>query len=114
MHRIARLLEPRRQLRKFRFSLSSIALVGIERGRDFADLLDIGEKGRLLLPDQVQSAIDATGESAELRLCEPPFFVARFFWIDSRTSVKASAIRKPGGWSGPPWSSLRIPRTAAQ
>ena len=29
-------------------------------------------------------------------------------------SASASAIRRPGGCSGPPWSSLRIPRTAAQ
>jgi 7-cyano-7-deazaguanine synthase in queuosine biosynthesis len=28
--------------------------------------------------------------------------------------AKASAIRTPGGSSGPPWSSLRMPRTAVQ
>jgi len=63
---------------------------------------------------QVQSLVDAGGQPAQLLLCEPPFFASRFRWTDCRTSPNASAIRNPGGSSGPPWSSLRIPRTAAQ
>ena len=54
------------------------------------------------------------GQPAQLRLREPPFFASRFRPSDCRTSSNASAIRNPGGWSGPPWSSLRMPRTAAQ
>jgi hypothetical protein len=68
----------------------------------------------LLLLDLVQAALDAAGQAAELLLGEPPFCSSRFRWIDARTSANASAIRTPGGFSGPPWSSLRIPRTAAQ
>ena len=62
----------------------------------------------------VEAAVDAVSESAQLLFCEPPFCSSTFRRIDARTSLKASAIRTPGGWSGPPWSSLRIPRTAAQ
>ena len=40
------------------------------------------------------------------------FFASKFRWIDSRTSFRASAMSRPGGWRGPPWSSLRIPRTS--
>jgi hypothetical protein len=70
---------------------------------------------RLLLgSDFVQASVDAAGQTAELLLCEPPFFSSKFRWIDAPTSCNASAIRKPGGSSGPPWSSLRMPRTAVQ
>ena len=41
-------------------------------------------------------------QPAELLLREPPFFASKFRWIDSWTSFSASAIRKPGGCSGPP------------
>jgi hypothetical protein len=68
----------------------------------------------LLGLDMFQSSVDADGQPIELLLCEPPFFVSRFRWIDSRTSVNASAMSRPGGLRGPPWSLLRIPRTAAQ
>jgi hypothetical protein len=70
---------------------------------------------RLLLGShQVQPLVDAGGQPDQLLLREPPFFAPRFGWIDCRTSSNAPAIRSPGGSSGPPWSSLRIPRTAAQ
>jgi hypothetical protein len=49
-----------------------------------------------------QAAVDAGGESAELLFCKPPFFSSKFRWIESRISCNASAIRNPGGWSGPP------------
>jgi hypothetical protein len=61
----------------------------------------------------VEAAVDATRQAAQWLLCEPPFFSSRLRWIDSRTSSKAAAIRNPGGWSGPPGSLLRMPRTAA-
>jgi hypothetical protein len=64
--------------------------------------------------DMVQSPVDAAGQAAESLLCEPPFFAPWFRPIDSRTSPNASAMIRPGGRSGPPWSLLRIPRTAAQ
>jgi hypothetical protein len=51
----------------------------------------------LLLLDFVQTALDASGQAAELLVGEPPFFSSKFRWIDARTSFKASAIRKPGG-----------------
>jgi hypothetical protein len=70
---------------------------------------------RLLLGlHQGQPRVDARGQPTQLRLREPPFFASRFRWIDARISSRASAICNPGGWSGPPWSLLRMPRTAAQ
>jgi hypothetical protein len=80
----------------------------------FLDVLDILPDWLLLGLDMLQSPVNAPGQAAQLLLCEPPFCTSKFRWIDSRTSCKASAMRRPGGWSGPPWSSLRIPRTAAQ
>jgi hypothetical protein len=52
--------------------------------------------------DFVETRLDASREPAELLLREPPFFASKFRWIDSWTSPKASAIRNPGGCSGPP------------
>src|SRR4051812_28999793 len=78
------------------------------------DRLDVAPDRLLLGFDQVQSLVDAGGQPAQLLLRKPPFFAATFRWIDCRTSSNASAIRNPGGSSGPPWSLLRIPRTAAQ
>jgi hypothetical protein len=68
----------------------------------------------LLSSDVVQSPVDAVGQPSELGGCESPFFSSKLRWIESRTSLKASAICSPGGCSGPPWSLLRMPRTAAQ
>ena len=78
------------------------------------DRLDMAPDRFLPGLDQVQTLVDPGGQSTQLRLGEPPFFASRFRPIDCRTSSNASAILKPGGWSGPPWSSLRTPRTAAQ
>jgi len=91
------------------------SLRGRVQGRGhLLDGLDVAPDRLLLGSHQVQSLADAGGQPAQLLLRESPFFVSRFRWTDCRTSSNASAIRNPGGSSGPPWSSLRIPRTAAQ
>jgi hypothetical protein len=81
---------------------------------DLGDRLDVALDRFPFRLHQVQTAVDPSRQSAQLRLREPPFFAAKFRSIDSRTSSNAQAIRIPGGWSGPPWSSLRMPRTAEQ
>jgi hypothetical protein len=68
----------------------------------------------LRLLDRIKSPINEPGQAAQERFASPPFFAPRFRPRDCRTSFNASAIRSPGGWSGPPWSSLRMPRTAEQ
>ena len=94
--------------------LRDVLAPGLERRGHLRDHLDVFSDHRSLFFDFVQAPRDAIGEAAELLLGEPPFFASRFRWTDCRTSPNASAIRNPGGSSGPPWSSLRIPRTAAQ
>ena len=69
---------------------------------NFLDFLDLFSEHLLLRFDRVQAPVDAAGQAVELLLWEPPFFSSKFRWIESRTSPKASAIRKPGGSSGPP------------
>src|SRR5271157_497588 len=87
---------------------------GFEGRGYLVDVLDVFSDRLLLGLDMLQSPVDAVGKTAELLFCEPPFFASKFRWIESRTSFKASAMSRPGGWRGPPWSLLRIPRTAAQ
>ena len=74
----------------------------VEGRGHLVDVLDVLADWLLLGLDMLQSPVDAAGQSAQLLLCETPFFASKFRWIDSRTSPKASAIRRPGGWSGPP------------
>jgi len=66
------------------------------------DVLHVVAQFLLFGADGVETAVDATGQAVELRFGEAPFFSSKFRWIDSRTSLNASAIRKPGGCSGPP------------
>jgi hypothetical protein len=94
--------------------LGGTVLPGVEGRGDLLDVLDVAADRFLVGPDRVEAAVDATGQSVELLRGEPPFCSSKLRWIDSRTSLNASAIRTPGGWSGPPRSSLRMPRTAAQ
>ena len=99
---------------EFLLASRPLPLFGIEGRGDLLNLLDVLSDRRLLGSDLAQAAVDAIGQPVQLLLSEPPFFSSKLRWIESRTSSKASAIRKPGGWSGPPWSSLRMPRTAEQ
>jgi hypothetical protein len=86
----------------------------IQQVGDVLNILDLAANFRLGRLDSFQASVDAPSQTLQLIVAAPPFFASRFRWRDSRTSPKASAIRRPEGWSGPPWSSLRMPRTAAQ
>jgi hypothetical protein len=107
-------LEPVDQLLKLLLTVRATPPAGFEGRGDLLDVLDVPSDRCLFIPDLVEAAVDTAGQAAELLFREPPFFSSKFRWIDARTSSNASAMRQPGGWSGPPWSSLRMPRTAAQ
>jgi hypothetical protein len=66
------------------------------------DVLDVFADFFLLGLDFVQTSVDAAGQAAEVLFFEAPFFSSKLRWIDSRTSFRASAIRRPGGSRGPP------------
>ena len=114
VNRVFSTLESIAQFVECRLPFRASLLSGFEGRGDLVDVLDVFSDDFLFDPNSVQTSVDAVGQAAELLFREPPFFSSRFRWIDSRTSSNASAILKPGGWRGPPWSSLRIPRTAAQ
>ncbi len=85
-----------------RRTLSLIPLGRIQGGPDLDDILDVLANRLLGLLDRSQPPIEEPSQSSQERLGTPPFFASRFRWSDWRTSPKASAIRRPGGWSGPP------------
>ena len=62
---------------------------GFEGRGHLRDHLDVVSDHLLLFLDFVQAPVDASGQAAELLLCEPPFFASKFRWIDSRTSWRA-------------------------
>jgi hypothetical protein len=74
----------------------------VQRRRYRHDVLDVAAQRFLLCLDGIETAVDAAGQSPELFLCEPPFFSSKLRWIETRTSLRASAIRRPEGCSGPP------------
>ena len=86
----------------------------IESRPDLDDLVNLLPDRDLRLLDRIKSPVDEPGQAAQERFAAPPFFAPRFRPRDCRTSPNALAIRRPGGSSGPPWSSLRMPRTAQQ
>ncbi len=62
----------------------------------------------------IETTIDATRQTFQSLFRSAPFFVARQRSTDSCTDCNASTMRRPGGCSGPPWSSFKIPFTAVQ
>src|SRR4051794_39854743 len=75
---------------------------GLERRGHLRDHLDVSSDDLLLLLDLVEAPLDASGQATELLLRESPFFSSKSRRSDAWTSVSASAIRTPGGCSGPP------------
>ncbi len=114
VHRIQFRREGLLQAVELLLSLLRRTITGRQRLLYLLDVADIATDLFLDRFDRGKSPADVAREPCDLVLCRPPFFAARFRCKDSLTSFKAAAIRRPGGCSGPPWSSLRIPRTAAQ
>lgn len=85
-----------------------------QRFLDRLDCRDVSLDRLQFVRDLAQTTVDAFRQTSQLALSAPPFFAWRFRSRDCRTSANASDIRRPGGCSGPPWSSLRIPFTAVQ
>ena len=83
-------------------ALRDVLRPGFQRRGHLRDHFDVFPDRLLDFLDFVQAPLDASDQAAELLLREPPFSASRFRWIDSWTSWRASAIRTPGGWSGPP------------
>src|SRR3954465_9935672 len=90
-------LESVDQLFELRLAILATPAPGFEGLGHLVDVLDILSDWLLLGLNVLQSPVNASGQSAELLLCKPPFFASKFRWIDSRTSSKASAMRRPGG-----------------
>ena len=93
-----------RSINSSNFSYLSVQVSspGFEGRGYLLDVLDVFSDFLLFGLDLVQTSVDAVGQEAELLMYESPFFSPKFRWSDARTSSKASAIRRPGGCSGPP------------
>ena len=96
------------------FSLLERTGAGIERRGYRVDRFDVRPDFFLGRLDLRSPPVDASGQTPQAFFGSPPFSASRLRCSEARTSPKAPAIRKPGGSRGPPWSSLRIPRTAVQ
>ena len=101
-NRIVMPLESIDQLLELLLAVRATPSSRFESRGDLLDVLDVLSDWLLLGLDMLQSPVNASGQSAELGFCESPFFASKFRWIDSLTCSRASAIRRAGGWSGPP------------
>src|SRR4029450_3038844 len=75
-----------------------------------SQVLDIVPHLRQGLTGAFHAAVNTTSQTLQQRLGTPPFLASRVRSSDARTSCNASLIRTPGGWSGQPWTSVRILR----
>ena len=87
---------------KLRVTLVARAPVGIKRGLDSSYVCHLLADGLLRCLHARQTSVDIAGQARESFMRTPPFCASRFRCSEARTSPKASAIRKPGGCSGPP------------
>src|SRR5262249_10847839 len=83
-------------------TLVARAPVGIKRGLDGPHVCPLLADGFLRRLHARQTSVDRAGQARESFLRPPPFCASRFRCSEARMSPKASAIRKPGGCSGPP------------
>lgn len=92
------------------------AVFWVESGVDFSQDFHVNCDFIERVADELDAPVYAPREGAKSLFAAPflPPVVAVALSMDSRSSPSPFAMRKPGGESGPPWSSLRTPRTAAQ
>ena len=100
--RIITALELLPQGLKLRVTLVARAPVGIKRGLDGPHVCHLLADGFLCRLHARQTSVDIAGQARESFMRTPPFCASRFRCSEARMSPKASAIRKPGGCSGPP------------
>jgi len=98
----------RRLCRTLPFSGSSVAAIRFTSPNVFSDLF-------LFLGDRLQARSMQLASRRTLPVAAPPFFGLQIGagWTPAPPGVP-QPMRRPGGWSGPPWSSLRMPRTTLQ
>jgi hypothetical protein len=75
---------------------------GIKRGLDCPHVCHLVTYVLLGCLHTRQASVNRAGQARELLVGTPPFGASRFRCSDVRTSPQASAIRQPGGCSGPP------------
>ena len=97
MNRLLGVLEALDQFLEFLLPSRARLPVRLKSRGYLLDVLDVVSERLLFRADGLQAPVDAVGQSAELLLGEPPFFSSKFRWIESCTSPRAFAIRRPGG-----------------
>jgi hypothetical protein len=83
-------------------SLRARATVRVEGGLDGSHLRHLVAHLFLGGLHAAQPPVDVAGQPGESLMRHPLFGASRFRWRDARTSPRASAMRMPGGCSGPP------------
>src|SRR6516162_11601719 len=96
------LLQPLLQGRKLGTPLAQPAAARVERFGDQTNLRHLLLDDDAVLGYRRQPRVEPRRQPGQAFLRAPPFFAPRLRCRDCRTSVRASAIRSPGGWRGPP------------
>ena|GEM_PF-6703860 len=101
-HRVIAVLQLLPQDLKTFLTLVARAAARIEGGVDHSHLHSLLTYVFLGGLHAAQPPVDVAGQPRQSLMSRPPFCASRFRWSDARTSSRASAIRRPGGCSGPP------------
>ena len=102
LDRVGTALELRLQRLKLCLSLRARAPGRVKGGLDGPYLRHLVAHLFLGSLHTAQPPVDVAGQTGESLMRRPPFWTSRFRWRDVRTSPRASAMRMPGGCSGPP------------
>jgi hypothetical protein len=100
--RIVARVELRLQGLKLRLTLSACAAVGFACRLDRPHIVHMNSKSLLDVVHGRQPPCDVACYTGTALLGRPPFCASTFRWSEACTSVKASAMRTPGGCRGPP------------
>ncbi len=108
------LCEPLLKGLEFFLALVEEAGLRIEGSGYLTDLFDVARDFRLCASDLLEAAVEASCQTCAVLVGKAPLWRSRLCWMEARTWRREADIRSPGGSRGPPWSLLRIPRTAEQ
>jgi hypothetical protein len=100
--RVGTALALRLQRLALRLSLRARAAVQVEGGWDGLHFRHLAAHVRLGGLHGAQPPVNVAGQPCESVISSPPLGASRCRWSDARLSPRASAMRMPGGWRGPP------------
>ena len=101
-HGISALLQLLLPTLQLPLTLGTRATSRFDRRLESPEIVHVEAQRLVDVMDGRQPAVNVARSTREMLVRSPPFCASRFRWSEAWTSPHASAMRKPGGWRGPP------------